>query len=156
VPDDPDKPLASLVVTNGDAELLRTALEEEGFVVGEASEQPAASFAGVLLWLIKVVIEGGAWDLAKFVASRGAKGMKKLVKHLQQKSGKPGEKGVVVLEDSMKTSVSLPSDLPEAAYADLAKLKLSEYAGKTLSWHDPPGEWQVDEPPKIKGGDNSF
>jgi hypothetical protein len=151
--DDADKPVVTVDVTGGDADGLRAALEEEGIEVREVSENPISGF-GLIGWLLKVVLEGAVWDVSKFVGKRGAKGLKRLVKHLQKKSGKADDKGTVTLQDAEKTTINFESDLPDAAYAALEKLNWSELVGKTLSWRD--GKWQEDDPPKITSGDDSF
>ena len=117
--DDTDQPVVDLEVVGGDVLALRAALEEEGISVREVSDQEIAGF-GPLAWLLKLVLDGTAWDMARFVATRGAKGIKKLVKHLQEKSGKADEKGTVVMQDAeAKTTVYFESDLPDAAYEAL-------------------------------------
>lgn len=151
MPDDPDKPVVSLEVTAADADTLKAALEEEGIEVGDISERPAAGFGGLLTWLLLMVLSGAAWDISKFVTKRGAKGLRRLVGHLKKKSGQPDADGVVVLKDAKKTTLTLASNLPEAAYKALETLDWSKFSGKDLRWHDPPGEWRGDDPVKITG-----
>jgi hypothetical protein len=152
--EDADEPVVDLEVVGGDVVALRAALEEEGISVREVSEQEAAGF-GLLAWLVKLVLDGSAWDMATFVTKRGSKGIKKLVKHLQEKSGKADEKGTVVMQDAeAKTTVYFESDLPDAAYEALKTVDWNKLAGLTLNWRD--GKWQVELPRKIKLGDDGF
>lgn len=152
--EDTDKPSIALTVNNGDAKAIKDALIEEGIEVSELSEQPIqglAFLAPVVLW----VVGGVTYDVAKFVAKRGAKGLKQLVKKTQKKSGRPEEKTTVYLTDeTTKTTAVLTSDLPEEAYEALAKIDLRKLPGLTLNWHD--GKWQIDVPQKIKPGDDGF
>jgi len=152
MPDDIDKLAVTLGVITGDAETMRTALEEEGIEVREVHALRTSGVGPLIAWLITMVIEGAAWDMSKFVATRGAKGLKRLIKHLQEKSGEPDRKGTLALQDATKTTLKLESDLPEAAYKALEKLNWSEFVGKNLSWHEPPGAWKADDPPKITQG----
>lgn len=98
-----------------------------------------------------MVLSGAAWGVSKFVTKRGAKGMQRLVGHLKQKSGQPDADGVVVLKDAKKTTLTLASNLPEAAYKALETLDWSKLSGKDLRWYDPPGEWRGDDPVKFTG-----
>jgi len=153
--EDTDKPIVSLTVSDGDAEAMKNALIAEGIEVSELSEQPVSGIFFLLPFLAGALLSGGAYDVEKFVLKRGASGVKQLVKNLQ-KSGRPDEKGTVLLEDEKKTTVVLPSDLPDAAYEALENLDLGKLASLTISWHDPPGEWRVDMPQRIKSGGDSF
>jgi hypothetical protein len=152
---DADEPTVILTVSNGDAMAMKEVLIEEGIEVSEVSEervQGAFFLAPVAIWLLG----GATYDVAKFVAKRGAKGLKKLVKKTHEKSGSPEAKTTVHLTDETKTTVLLTSDLPDKAYEALAKIDLSKIPGLTMSWHDPPGEWQVDVPQKITPGGDGF
>lgn len=132
-------PTVTLSVFAFDGDAAEKIVAEEGIAVHEVAEEPAAGILH-LAWIIKLILDGTAWDAAKFVGKLGAKGLQRLVKKSRKRAGRGAENGAVQIQDHRNTVIILGADLPKAAYEALLEVAFGEHAGRTLSWTD--GAWQ--------------
>ncbi len=132
--------LIEITAPHGHTEAVEAALKRSGIrVTVEAGVERRA--AGVLPWLIRIAVEGTIYELLKYVAKSGAKGVKGMFHDLRDSREGASEEGAIELVDSEHTHVILSSTLPDEAIEALEDLDWDERRGDYLVWRPDREEW---------------
>ncbi len=110
----------------------------------------ALPFAGPLIWIVKVIVEGTAFEAVKRLGKAGFDDVRTVVRR------RSDDHGVVdmTIIDSEGTSLSvLAPELSDEAVAALAKVDWSAVRGGEIVWNEELKAWERHEPLRMRGDD---